>query len=160
MRKFLFVCLLVVTFILTMNIGNNLAQDGSLPDLKFTDLIVPTITAPGMKILITDVVRNIGTGDAGVSITRYFLKPQDSITYPGRPILLGRRYVSELDAGTANIGTTYLAMPSGAKLQERGWPVPGDYYIIAVTDSFNYIEEFIEKNNMIKRPIEFVYLPE
>ncbi len=143
MRKFFYGCMVAMFFVLALNIGNTVAQDGDKPDLKFTDLIVQTQTAPGMKILITDVVRNIGTGDAGASINQYYLKPQTPL--PGKPILLGRRYVSELDKKTANIGTTYLAMPSEAKLLEKGWPVPGDYYIIAVADSLNYIDESNEK---------------
>lgn len=155
MKRAIYSGFLSMIFVLIVNIGTSFAQDGGLPDLKITELIVQKQTAPGMKILITDIVRNIGTGDAGASINRYYLK---SASASGTPILLGRRYVSELDSGTANIGTVYLAMPSEAKLNEKGWPVPGDYYIIAVCDALNYITEANELNNKKKVGIYLVDL--
>jgi hypothetical protein len=155
MKKLFYYGLLIVIFVLTFNIGSTFAQDGGQPDLKLTELIVQKNTAPGMKILITDVVRNIGTGDAGASINMYYLK---SATNPGAPIFLGRRYVSEIDADMANMGTAFLAMPSETKLLNKGWPVPGDYYIISVCDALNYIVESNENNNKMKRPIHIVDL--
>ncbi|MGB9716611.1 MAG: CARDB domain-containing protein [Thermodesulfovibrionales bacterium] len=155
MKKVILMGFLMTILVFTTNMAVAVAQDGDKPDLIVTELIVQKETAPGMKILITDVVRNIGTHEAGASINRYYLKPQDSSC---TPILLGRRYVSELDAGDANIGTTYLAIPSKEKLLEKGCPVPGDYYIIAVADAFNYVKEAKESNNKRKSPIHIVDL--
>jgi subtilase family serine protease len=139
----------VLVFVLTLGIGFT-GQAYGQPDLIVSELLVQSDAGAGFKISITDVTRNKGgTATLSASMTYYYIK---AAGYPGR-ILLGRRYVPELASHTANMGGNYLSIPSKDALTGKGWPVPGNYYIVAVADALKYITESSETNNQRRASI-------
>ncbi len=153
MKKGFFWVLMMMLSLVTLGIGFSGQAYGLQPDLIVSELLVQSDAGAGFKIFISDVTRNKGTGDTlSASITNYYIKP---VGYPGK-ILLGRRYVPELAPNTANMGGNYLAIPAKDVLTGKGWPVPGDYYILAVSDALKYIAEISETNNQRKAPIRIL----
>jgi subtilase family serine protease len=86
---------------------------------------------------VTDGVRNQGAGDAGPSVTRFYLS--NNVLFDSGDVLLpGTRSVPVVAAGATNTGTASVTLPTG---------LSGIYYIIVVTDGTNTVAEASETNN-------------
>jgi len=145
-----YLMVLMMVFVLTVCIGFT-GQAYGQSDLIVSELLVQSDAGAGFKIFITDITRNIGdTATPSASMTNYYIK---AAGYAGK-ILLGRRYVPEkLAPHTANMGGNYVPIPAKDVLTGKGWPVPGNYYIVAVADALKYITEIKEGNNQRKAMI-------
>jgi subtilase family serine protease len=92
---------------------------------------------------VTDAVRNQGAGDAGASVTRFYLSSNVFLD-SGDVLLTGERSVPFVLAGATNTGNTLVTLPQG---------LTGTYFIFAVTDAGNSVAEASESNNTGTRPI-------
>jgi subtilase family serine protease len=115
-----------------------------VPDLVETAVSnVPASISRGSSYFVTDTAQNDGTGDAGASVTRYYL----SLTRqkgPGAILLTGSRSVPALRSVGPNgrsTGSTTVTVPSSA--------VPGTYFLLACSDDTNAVVEANETNNCI-----------
>ncbi len=107
------------------------------PDLTISSVSAPTSAAPGASISVSDTVRNMGAGDAGASVTRFYLS-SNVLFDSGDVLLAGSRDVPSIATGATHSGTTSVTLPAG---------VSGTYFILAVTDATNAVAEASETNN-------------
>lgn len=112
-------------------------------DLIIYSLTVPISGIPGSTITVKDITKNIGTGTAVASTTKFYWSTNttydegvDIYLPPGRP-------VPSLAAGAKSPATgsasTSLTIPAGT--------CTGTFYIIAKADADNIIAETKETNN-------------
>jgi subtilase family serine protease len=106
-------------------------------DLTVTALTVPTKSAAGAAITVTDTTANQGTGDADASSTGFYLSA--NLLLDASDVLLGSRAVPVLAAGASNAWTTSLQIPANT--------VTGTYYVIANSDVGGVVAESSETNN-------------
>jgi subtilase family serine protease len=107
------------------------------PDLTVSSIAAPSSATAGSTISVTDGVRNQGAGDAGPSVTRFYLS--NNVLFDSGDVLLpGTRSVPVVAAGATNTGTASVTLPTG---------LSGIYYIIVVTDGTNTVAEASETNN-------------
>ena len=107
------------------------------PDLTVSSIAAPSSATAGSTISVTDSVRNQGAGDAGPSVTRFYLS--NNVLFDSGDVLLpGTRSVPVVAAGATNTGTASVTLPTG---------LSGIYYIIVVTDGTNTVAEASETNN-------------
>jgi subtilase family serine protease len=107
------------------------------PDLMVSALTVPSTAGQGMTIAVTDTTKNNGAGAAAASVTRFFLSPNTSFSEGDTP--LETRTVGALAPGVVSVGTTNVTIPVGY--------ATGSYYLIAVADVADAVEETSESNN-------------
>ncbi len=122
------------------NEGNNCAASAQFKVLP-ADLVEDTVsiltTAPtsGGSLQISDTVLNLGSGNAGASVTGFYLS-MDGVT---KGTYLGSRSVVALSAGgSSGAVTTTLTLAASVK---------GTYYVMACADSNSAISEANETNN-------------
>ena len=108
------------------------------PDLVFDALTSPTTAVAGGSIVVTDTIRNRGSGPVRPTTTRFYLSPVTTVDT--RAVAIGSRAVGRLAAGETSAASTTLAIPTSV-----GGPTP--YYVIAVADAAQTTGELDTANN-------------
>jgi subtilase family serine protease len=114
------------------------------PDLDISALSVPSASGQGQSIVITDTTKNMGGGNAGSSVTQFYLSNDSSVD--SSDTLLGSRNVPELAAGAYSYGSTTVTIPE----ETTG----GSWYIVAKADGEEVVPESSENNNTYSRSIK------
>lgn len=107
------------------------------------DLIVSAVTVPsrlgaGGSFAVTATTTNQGGGDAGASVTQFYLST-DVLLDAGDPLLGGSQAIAGLAAGTSSSGSTTITIPTGL--------ASGSYYFFTKADAGNAVSETQETNN-------------
>jgi len=106
------------------------------------DLIVAAlaflVTADGDQLLVGEATRNIGSGPASASITRYYLSTNQTKGSTDT-VLAGDHAVPILDAGASDPNLDLLSIPDDL--------APGAYYLIACADDPSTVTEITQTNN-------------
>ncbi|MBL7784394.1 MAG: T9SS type A sorting domain-containing protein [Chitinophagales bacterium] len=125
----------------TISITNG---EAIVPDLTPSNLSTPLAATAGDNISLSYVVNNIGTGDAGATVTAFFFSA-DTL-YQTSDILLSTYNTATIVAG-GNTGavTQNVSIPSGA--------TTGNYYILVLTDYNGQLNESNENNNLTRQSI-------
>jgi subtilase family serine protease len=126
----------------TNNITYVLIQIGS--DLVISSFNSPVTGGAGATITVSDTTRNQGGGDAGASVTRFYLS-SDAAVDAGDSVL-GSRAVPSLTSGGSNSGSISATIPASTGT--------GSYYIVAKTDADNLVSEISETNNVTYSAIQ------
>ena len=107
-------------------------------DLSETMVANPPASILGGDVIsISDTVKNLGTGDAGASVTRFYLS-LDTVKSAG-DIVLGSRAVGPLQANKISTASTGAVVPSSA--------AGNSYYLIVCADDDGQVQESNETNN-------------
>ena len=118
------------------------------PDLRVTQLSSPGSAARGSSIAITDTTKNTGGGSTGVSsTTKFYLSKNTQID--GTDPQLGQRVVPILAPNGFSTMTTTVTIPNSV--------AAGNYYVIALADSADTVDETSEVNN--KRSVAITVTP-
>jgi subtilase family serine protease len=107
------------------------------PDLLIASLTAPAIAGAGSSFAVTEATKNQGAGDAGTSVTKFYLSSNYLLDSGDTP--LQSRSVPALAAGLTSSATTTLTIPAGTGT--------GLYYLIANADEGNTVLETSETNN-------------
>jgi len=113
-------------------------------DLIVFSMTVPPTAAAGQSITVTDVTRNLGSGSAPASVTRYFLSTNTMLDAADVP--LSERSVPALSGGASNTASTSLTLPLST--------ATGVWYVIAKADAGESVPEISELNNLGSRSIQ------
>jgi subtilase family serine protease len=128
--------------------GNQIVVTG--PDLTMTAVSGPPSGVRGGAITVNNAVTNSGTGASPGFSVRLYLSTDTVIT--GNDIYLGTRALSGLASGASDAATTTVTIPSIIGYDEEGYPIglpPGTYYIGAIADIYNQVQESSEMNNTL-----------
>ncbi len=106
------------------------------PDLAVTSATAPARAAAGSSIDVTETTQNIGTGNAGASVTGFYLSTNVLLDASDLPI--GSRTVPALAAGVADVRKTTVTLPAVSA---------GTWYLLANADDGRTITETLETNN-------------
>ena len=108
------------------------------PDLIVSAITGPSVAGAGGSIVVTDTVKNQGSGDASPSVTRFYFSMNYAVD-EGDTLLAGARSVPLLAAGATSAGSITLTLPAD---------IPGGtYYIIGEADAGRVVAETQEGNN-------------
>jgi subtilase family serine protease len=121
--------------------SNNVKYNVSMrigPDLVESSVIVPTIAGAGASLVVSDTVKNQGSGTAAPSTTAFYLSSNFSLDTADQ--LLATRAVPSLAAAATSAASTSLTIPGGT--------ATGTYYIIVKADANNEVGESAETNNV------------
>ena len=118
-----------VRFGLAMRVG---------PDLVESSVVVPTVAGAGAVLVISDTVKNAGSGGAGPSTTAFYLSTNG--TWEAGDPLLGTRPVPSLGTNATSVASTPVTIPEGTET--------GSYYILVRADVNNEVAENAETNNL------------
>src|SRR5262249_34503315 len=111
------------------------------PDLVVKKLTLDVTTVPaGGAINVTDTTNNNQAAPTGASTTAFYLSTDK--TFDGGDILLNSRAIPPFATKGTNTGTTGLIIPA--------LTAPGTYYIIAVADDGNGVDEGANEGNNTK----------
>jgi subtilase family serine protease len=108
------------------------------PDLVESTTAIPTIAGAGFPLIISDTVKNQGSGPAAPSTTSFYLSTNFSLDASDK--FLGSRNVPALAAGATNAATTTVTIPADTVL--------GQYFILVSADDTNAVVESVETNNV------------
>lgn len=108
------------------------------PDLYMDYLSGPATARSGQSISLESTARNGGSTASGSFTIKYYLSTDPTITSSDR--LLGQRQVGSLNASLMDTRTTSVNLPSGLS--------PGTYFIGAIVDTGNTVDEGREDNNV------------
>jgi phosphodiesterase/alkaline phosphatase D-like protein len=116
------------------------------PDLTVSALSAPAAAGAGLRITVTDTIKNAPAGSpAGPSTTRIYLSTDG--VFGGGDIELASRTVAALPAGQASTASTEVTIPPGT--------AAGTYFIIARADADNSLPaETTETNNTRTKSIK------
>ena len=92
----------------------------------------------GDQLLVGEATRNIGSGPASASITRYYLS-KNQTKGSADTLLVGDQAVPILDAGASDGKLDLLSIPDGM--------APGAYYLIACANDPGTVTEITTTNN-------------
>jgi subtilase family serine protease len=92
----------------------------------------------------TDTVSNTGGGAAGASTTRFYLSTNFYFDV-GDLLLDASRAVPGIAGGASNSGSTPIPIPATVSA--------GTYYLLAIVDADNQVDERYETNNVAIRKI-------
>lgn len=107
-------------------------------DLITSEMSNPPATAsPGSSFSVIDRVANIGSTNAGQTITKYYLSLNGVQIVGAGPI--GQRTVLGVLAGGSDAGSATVTLPAGT--------AEGTYYVIACADRSYVVSETNENNN-------------
>ncbi len=106
------------------------------PDLTLASIALPFSVAAGSTVSVTDSVKNIGSASAGASVIRFYLSA--NALFDSSDTFLGEQPVAAIGAGLTTGGTASVTIPPG---------LSGTYYLFAVVDAANQVEEASESNN-------------
>jgi subtilase family serine protease len=101
-------------------------------------VVVPAAAGAGAVLIVSDTVKNQGSGAAGASTTAFYLSTNATLE-PGDP-LVGSRVVPPLAASATSAAATSLTIPDGT--------ATGTYYIIVKCDADDAVLESAETNNV------------
>jgi subtilisin-like proprotein convertase family protein len=125
---------------------------GSIENSDLTELAVsnppPTATA-GTGFNVSDTTRNGGSGNAGVSTTRYYLSLDANWDYTDARI--GMRILPGLATGESDSGSAPVTIPS--------FVAGGAYFLIACADDAHFVAETNESNNCTTSAAQVVITP-
>jgi subtilase family serine protease len=107
-------------------------------DLVQSSVGVPAIGAEGVSVTVLDTVKNIGSGPAGASATKFYLSTDTVLDSSDVP--LGDRAVPVLAAAGTHSATTALQIPTGT--------APGAYNLLVKADANDDVGEVRETNNV------------
>src|SRR5205814_1909718 len=108
-------------------------------DLTITAVSNPPAAAfTGDVFTATDTTANVGSADAPVTRTRYYLSV-DTAKNAGDVLLSGARAVPALAAGAADTATVTVTIPTGTPT--------GTYFLLACADDLGVVPETNEANN-------------
>ncbi len=107
------------------------------PDLIESTFVVPAAAGAGFALIVSDTVKNQGSGAAGASTTSFYLSTNFALD--GNDVLLGSRGVPPLAANATSAASTSLVLPAGT--------VTGTYYVIVRSDANDDVVESAEGNN-------------
>ena len=125
--------------------NNNKAASVKIgPDLKFVSFTVPSPVIRGNTYPVSDVVQNVGGGNAGPCLVRFYASA-DAVLDAGDILLPQAHGVPALGPGALAAGGVALTIPTVI-------PV-GYYYLIAVVDATNVVPELLETNNTLARRV-------
>jgi hypothetical protein len=118
--------------------GNGVTAVG--PDLALTEVSGPASALFGEQVAVTTTVTNATEGVVpGTFYVHIFLSEDTAIT--GSDTYIGSRVVSGMAPGATSTGTTTVTIPTTLKR--------GTYYIGAVADYLNSVNETYEVNNAL-----------
>jgi subtilase family serine protease len=120
---------------------NNVKSSGSIgvgPDLVESSIAIPAVGGAGIAISVLDTVRNMGTGQAGASVTAFYLSVNSILDSADVP--LGTHPVPALAAGETHPATTSLQIPAGT--------ITGTYIVLVKADANGDVSEVRETNNV------------
>lgn len=105
------------------------------PDVTVSNLTVPANGGAGKTVNVTYTVKNIGTGSAGTSNTKFYISAN------GQPSgsVLATRPTGTVAANGTFTETISLAVPASPNL--------GTFYVVAVADADSALTEVSESNN-------------
>lgn len=103
----------------------------------------PAMLSPGSSFTTGDTVMNVGSNEAGASVTRYYLS-LDAAKSSNDVRLSGSRSVPILGSGMASSGTPTLTVPSSTPI--------GTYTLLACADDTNVVSEVNGANNCLAAP--------
>jgi subtilase family serine protease len=107
------------------------------PDLVESSFVVPAVAGAGIAMIVSDTVKNQGSGAAGASTTSFYLSTNFALD--GTDVFLGSRGVQPLAASATSAASTPLVIPAGT--------VTGTYFVIARADANDEVVESTEGNN-------------
>ena len=128
--------------------GNQIVVVG--PDLAMTAVSGPGTGTRGGMITVSNTATNAGTGASPSFSVALYLSTDRVIT--SSDIFLGIRSVAGLAAGASNAAATTVTIPRTIGHDEDGNSIDlpaGTYYIGAVADYFNQVQELSEVNNTL-----------
>lgn len=110
------------------------------PDLICTSVVVdPTVLAPGTEATLTATMKNNDKTDSDSSNTIHYYLSTDNVISAAEDVLLGSDSVMPLPAWESHVFTYSATIPEG---------IPsGTYYIGAIVDQANTVDENVEDNN-------------
>jgi V8-like Glu-specific endopeptidase len=119
------------------------------PDLHVVSFTSPSQVNPGESVghLLDLIAGNQGSGDAGGFNVGIYISNDPQITTADRLLIGGREYVNSLMAGQTYNVPLYSGMSIPADI------LPGNYYIGALLDEFNDVDETNENNNYLSNSI-------
>jgi hypothetical protein len=97
------------------------------------------ISGAGATMVVQDTASNQGAGNAGSSVTQYYLSPLISKAAIGARLLSGSRGVLPLAPGGISTGSTSVTVPSDM--------ATGNYYLLACANDTNLVAETNTTNN-------------
>ncbi|MEN6347782.1 MAG: CARDB domain-containing protein [Syntrophomonas sp.] len=115
----------------------NPGESNNKPDLIVKQISAPSTVVVGGTIAVTNAIDNIGKSGAGAFTVKFYLSTDTTIN--SSDIYLGQREVSNLVAGGDWPETTTLNISNFIAL--------GTYYVGAIVDPDNKINEAVESNN-------------
>jgi subtilase family serine protease len=107
------------------------------PDLIESGIVVPAVAGAGIALVVSDTVKNQGSGAAGASTTSFYLSTNYALD--GNDVFIGSRSVPPLAAGVTSAASTPVVIPAGT--------VTGTYYVIVRADANDEVVESAETNN-------------
>jgi subtilase family serine protease len=120
--------------------GNNIAarsiQVG--PDLAISAFTVPSRLGAGGSFVVNDTTTNQGGGDAGASVTQFYLST-NALLDASDTLLNGNHAVGALAASGSSSASTTIVIPGNTPA--------GSYYLFAKADGGNAVNETQETNN-------------
>jgi subtilase family serine protease len=120
---------------------NNVKFSGSIgigPDLVESSIAIPAVGGAGIAVSVLDTVRNMGTGQAGASVTAFYLSMNSILDSADVP--LGTRNAPALAGAETHQATTSLQIPAGT--------ITGTYILLVKADANNDVNEVRETNNV------------
>jgi subtilisin family serine protease/subtilase family serine protease len=108
------------------------------PDLVVSSFVAPTTAGAGSSIVVTDSVKNQGSGAAGASATRFYLSLNYLLDASDALLAVGRD-VPALAPGATSSGSATLTVPADT--------AAGTYYLFAKADGDAQVAETQETNN-------------
>ena len=108
------------------------------PDLVVSSIVVPAAAGAGAALVVSDTVKNQGSGAAGPSTAAFYLSTNGTLE-PGDPVI-GTRAVPSLVASATSTASTSLTIPAGT--------ATGTYYVIVKCDANDDVLESAETNNV------------
>ncbi|HKT79286.1 MAG TPA: CARDB domain-containing protein [Vicinamibacterales bacterium] len=108
------------------------------PDLVTSSVSVAYTITAGATVSVTDIAQNAGGEPSGATTTKYYLSA--SASFDASDLDLGvSRSVPALAAGQSSSGTSQVTIPADS--------VPGYYFLLAVADADDAVDEATETNN-------------
>ena len=107
------------------------------PDLIESAFVVPAAAGAGFALVVSDTVKNQGSGAAGASTTSFYLSTNFALD--ANDVRLGSRSVPLLAANATSAASTSLVVPAGT--------VTGTYYVIVQADANDEVVESNDGNN-------------
>ena len=124
------------------SVETNNTRTGSLvrvgPDLTISALTAPAAAVPGGSVTVSDTMKNIGGGGAGVSITSFYLST--NLALDAADAFLGSRPAGSLGPAGTESASTVLTIPAGTPAAV--------YFLFAKADGGDAVAETQEGNNL------------